>query len=372
MQNEKLSQNASFILDAVRSQGFLNLSQFIEISLYNSEFGYYTTRENPFGFGGDFVTAPQMTSIFGSLIGLFFVTQFQLSSKNNTDPDKAKQPLRIVEFGPGNGFCMRDMLNEIKKLPQIYDNVKAEMVEISPKLQDEQRQVCKDHKCISWHDHISELPDFEADYVVFFGNEFLDAFGVRQFTFRSGIWHEILVVENEGKLSLAMGQVIDTTFIDTYLSISQLSAEEGMMLEISPECIQYFDMICKKLLDCKSGMMLMVDYGFVNHPKKSTIQSMQNGKQTNFLDNIGQQDITHLIDFTFYHNLAKTLGLKTYEITTQSHFLNTLGIDAYKDFALKNAPNETSANLIKEAVKRITEPDKMGDLFKVLFVEKQN
>jgi NADH dehydrogenase [ubiquinone] 1 alpha subcomplex assembly factor 7 len=410
------------INDLISKNGFIEVDKFVQICLYHDKYGYYK-QQNPFGLKGDFVTSPQMTSLFGDMIALYIASYFnKVKEKNNS------QKLTIVELGGGNGFFMRDCLSTIKQFPDVYNEIDVIMVESSEKLSTEQKAILRPFTTksaeisneksnknqnpvnIKWISNIYDLEDnIEDDRAVFFfSNEFFDAFCTKQFIKIDSKWREIVVKQisdepidtNENNISQIFYQFAHNSSIDfsnlveEFLLTNSINEdlEEESIVEISPDAISAYDYI-SKITKKHQGQILTIDYGYTKPSFNSTIKAVMAHKEVDVLSNLGIADITHLVNFNTLNNISIKNGLTSYGIITQGDFFRSIGIEKRLEIFCKSQEQKLQSltqnltknqeeikeeikkeidkinaklYLTKTAVERIISPSQMGSLFKVL------
>lgn len=359
------------VLQVIEQQGSINFHDFINLCLYHPKSGYYRYK-NPFGMGGDFITSSQLTSLFGELVGLFFASQWQRMCNG--------KPFTFVELGAGNGFFLRDMLRATKNIEGFWSNIRIAIVEISESLIEEQKTILSEFEDveINWYvniyEMIDELPENDACFI--FANEFFDAFAVRQFV-RDGVdWLELMVAKsnNGDKLEVVKSKTSYTGFVAPVLSMlggAEMNVPEGGVIEVSFEAYKTFGDLCG-VLESRVGCMVMIDYGYLNNQFVPTVQGLRQHKHCDILDieNLGECDITYLLDFGVYYRLASRHQVNVYSPLTQKSFLESLGIEQRLELLAKqDGTSKEKLELTKIAVDRLIATDKMGDLFKVLIVE---
>ena len=380
----------AIINQIIEENGFLEVDKFINICLYDENFGYYKNK-NPFGLKGDFVTSPQMTSLFGEMIALYIGSYF-----NKINPQK----LTIIELGGGNGFFMRDCLSLLKKFPNIYQNIDIIMVESSDLLIKEQKTVLKpflNELNISWLKDLYEIHDNldSGSSVFIFSNEFFDAFPIKQFIKIDDKWREVVVkksgdeqVDLQNALKyydFAHNPKIDfSNQVEEYLSASSLNedVDDESIVEISIEAIKAFEYLCS-IVAKQKGQILTIDYGYLKPTLQSSLKAVLNHKEVDVLTYLGQADITYLVNFTALHNISSKAELLSYGIITQRDFLTSIGIEkrlemfiSSQEKKLQSTTSEqeiekikSKIHLAKLAVERIISKTQMGDLFKVHICE---
>lgn len=360
------------IQEILKEKTYLSISSFINLALYHPEFGYYQ-KKNPFGMGGDFVTSPQISSLFNEVISLFFIYQFKKNWKEG-------KKIHFLELGAGNGFFIKDFLTLVSKVPTMAANLEVTLVEISEKLQAEQREKIKEFEGkinVKWEkntlDALEQIPDSEDTLIFVFSNEFFDAFPINQFIKHEGKWHEVCVVpaENNEELSFGFTHFDFTLAVQKHLELLSVEDEAikgGEILEVSNDAIEIFTEVCRKIKQNK-GVMLTVDYGFLKTEFISTLQSVKNHKPNEVFENIGEADITYLVNFELLFYIASGEGLNTYAPITQKAFLESIGILEKLKILLAKEESEAKRYALQTSTDRITGADQMGELFKVLICE---
>ena len=350
---------------------FISIKSFINLALYHPEFGYYQ-KKNPFGVGGDFVTAPQISSLFNEMIALFFIYQFKKNWKEG-------KKVYFIELGAGNGFFIRDFLTLASKVSSLKDNLEVILVEISEKLQAEQKEKVANFTDIkiSWEketlEALAKIPNSEDNLIFIFSNEFFDAFPINQYVKYQNKWHEVCVVNNEKEDGFDFGftHFDYTTAIKNHLKLlgyEEEAIKEGEIVEVSNEAIEIFYELAKKIKK-NSGSILTIDYGFLKTEFISTLQSLKNHEYNNVLENIGDADITYLVNFELLYNIANEENLTSYPPITQKEFLTSIGITEKLKLALEKTTDEAKKHLLTTSTDRLISEAQMGNLFKVFICE---
>lgn len=330
----------------IHEQGSLRLDHFINQALYHETYGYYRTTI-PVGKQGDFVTAPEICSLFGELVGLFFLDYWYQSS--------CPTPVRLVELGPGTGTMMSDILASFRLRPAIFDNLTVHLVEVSESLQAIQRKTLASYPFITWHSSLLDVPD---GFQLIVGNEFFDAFPIRQFIYQDG-WFERFVTSynNEFCLTAHSCQSSPVGFTPT----------TSCIVEMSETSLAYADLIADKIHQC-GGLGLFIDYGAEKECwTGDSLQALKNHQYVDILHHPGTADITHHVDFLSLKKRFHAKGLATFGSCSQGEFLTALGIE----LRLQQQSKHLSANALKKlqlAIFRLISPKFMGQLFKVLAV----
>ncbi len=341
---------AETIRARIAQQGPIKLSDYMMEALAHPEHGYYMTRD-PFGRGGDFITAPEVTQMFGELIGLWCAVSWQMMGSPET--------FHLVELGPGRGTLMADALRAVSQVPPFLAAAQVRLVEISPTLRAAQEQTLAGSGA-EWHADISEIPDGPT---IFVANEFFDALPVRQFERSAQGWCERLVDADpetgEFRLRLSLPMAMPR-----HLPESLLDAPEGSVVEASPtsEAVAYAvgDRIARF-----GGAALLIDYGHPESAVGDTIQAVKDHEFHPILADPGEADITAHVNFARLSEAAEDAGASVHGPLLQGEFLDRLGLAQRTEALLANA-TEDQAKEIGGAYRRLIDPDQMGTLFKVL------
>lgn len=337
------------IIALIEAQGPLTVAQYMAIALGDPEHGYYMGRDP---LGRDFITAPEISQIFGELIGLFFVQAWE---------DRGRPArLNLVELGPGRGTLMADMIRAAAKLrPQFLEAAKIVLVETSPALRRAQETTLASLSA-SWVSRFDDVPDEGPLFLV--ANEFFDALPIRQFVKSERGWHERMVTSEGASLrfmltpDVAPASVIPETLRD---------AAPGTIVELNPSATALVQDIAARIAE-RGGVALIIDYGHAQSAAGDTVQAMRNNAFADPLAEPGEADLTAHVDFGALAEAARDgLGHVT-KISTQGRLLESLGIRTRAN-RLKHQNPETASE-IQIAVDRLTDPQHMGTLFKALAV----
>ena len=327
----------------IRAQGPISVAEYMaEVNAF-----YYGTRD-PFGAAGDFITAPEISQIFGELIGVWCADYWQRLGT----PD----PVLLVELGPGRGTLMADALRATRNVPGFHNALRLHLVERSPVLRRVQQEKLAASAPI-FHDDIATLP--EAPMLVA-ANEFLDALPIHQIARRAGTWHErkiALAPDGEGLRFALEPQPI--------VAAGQLpSAADGTIAELCPAAATLGEAVGTRLR-AEGGAALFIDYGYWGPASGDTLQAVRRHRPHEVLEEPGSADLTAHVDFTAFADAASARGTVAYGPLTQREFLLQLGLAARKAKLLERA-TPAQADAIESGCCRLIDPAEMGDLFKVL------
>ena len=311
---------------------------------------YYALRD-PFGRKGDFTTAPEISQMFGELVGLWAAVVWQ----------SLGSPERFVlaELGPGRGTLMRDALRAAAKLPGFVEAAEVHLVETSPALRKRQRKTLGDGVA-GWHDSPEDLPDGP---LILIANEFFDALPVRQYIRRGERWHERLVTLAGDGQSLAFVEEDAPAHSSLLPDGVRQTAAEGAIAEIRPEAGRIAAALGRRLAD-QGGAALVIDYGHATSAPGDTLQAVKDHAFHPVLDTPGEADITAHVDFQALAEAAGGSGAAVHGPLPQGTWLRRLGVEARAAALARAAPDQRET--VEAALARLIQPDAMGTLFKVL------
>lgn len=337
----------------IGTTGPISVADYMAACLGDRESGYYTTRE-PFGRDGDFITAPEVSQMFGELIGIWCVSIWDALDR----PDNAV----LCEIGPGRGTLMSDVLRTVAKLaPQMATSLRVAMVETSPRLIERQKEKLVDFsQSIDWFERFADIPDGP---LILISNELFDAIPIRQFVKTNGRFVERLIGLNEqDEFQFGSGAGgIDATL----LPANHQPIPDGTIFEAAPARTALMQEIAQRL-SATRGAALSIDYGHLQSGFGDTLQAMLKHAYDDVFAHPGEADLTSHVDFDMLEKTARNCGAQTATMT-QGDFLLSMGLI---DRAGRLGAGQTEAfqNKIREDVERLAAPDQMGTLFKVLAI----
>ena len=331
----------------IAAEGPISLADYMAECLLNPDHGYYATRD-PFGADGDFTTAPEISQMFGELLGLC-LAQCWLDQGRPT-------PFVLAEVGPGRGTLMADILRAIRSVPGIADAARVHLVEASDTLRARQRQTLGDHP-VTWHDRVEDLPQGPL-YLV--ANEFFDAMPIRQFCRDGAGWRERQVgLSPDGQLRPGLGpQSAIGPLVDRLADTS-----DGDLVELCPALPAIAGEIAARIAR-EGGVALIVDYGGW-HSLGDTFQALKTHRRTDPFAEPGLADLTAHVDFEALARAFRAAGAATTAMTPQGLFLDRLGIGARAERLARGLQGEALRSHMA-AHRRLTDPAEMGQLFKVI------
>jgi NADH dehydrogenase [ubiquinone] 1 alpha subcomplex assembly factor 7 len=340
-----------YLRDEIATHGPITVATFMATAMSHPEHGYYMKRD-PLGREGDFITAPEVSQMFGELIGLWCVAGWERMGR----PEK----LMLVELGPGRGTLMADALRAIATVPACRAALDIHLVEISPPLKAAQVNAL-DGNLITWHDSLAALPEGPMLLVT---NELYDALPIHQFIRTAEGWRERLVdAAPEGFRFVLASQNTPTTAL---ISSAACGAALGSIAEVSAVGVSLTHEIGRRIA-ASDGLALIIDYASDQGPIGDTLQAVRRHGYHPVLDDPGEADISARVDFTTMARVADEAGAQAFGPVNQGDFLAALGIEARAEILSRNA-SETQLADIAQAVQRLVGPSEMGCLFKALAI----
>ncbi|MDV4145927.1 class I SAM-dependent methyltransferase [Shimia sp. FJ5] len=329
----------------IRAGGPLRVSEFMAEALLNPTHGYYTTRD-PLGAAGDFTTAPEISQMFGEMIGLCLAQSWL----DQGHPAR----FALAELGPGRGTLMADILRATRAVPGFTEAATLHLVEASPPLRAAQRATLGEE--VTWHDSIDTLPEDRALFLV--ANEFFDALPIRQFLRSGPGWRERLVGLEDESLRFGLGDLLAQPALHHRLADTQ----EGDLVEICPQAAPIMAAIGTRI-EAQGGVGIVIDYGDWRS-LGDTLQAMRAHEKVAPLEAPGTADLTAHVDFEALANATPSAHSR---LTPQGVFLERLGITARAQALAKGLSGAALESHIA-AHRRLTHPEEMGNLFKTLAV----
>lgn len=322
--------------DKINEKGPISVEEYMDTCLYHEQHGYYMSQA-PFGQKGDFTTAPEISQIYGEMIGAWVADTWIKMGKPNA--------WQLLEAGPGNGTLMKDILRTLEHaLPECYASASITLLEISPMLKIKQRETLENHH-VCWAHSLDDIC-FEKPTIAV-GNELLDAFPVRQFTKESeGLYKEKLITFENGQFQWVKNAEPQK------LSLSGKVVETSDVME---------SFLCKLKDKLTNGVALFIDYG--DHASGDSLQAIQKHQKVDIFNNPGNTDITAHVNFD---NVRRVLGHeRTSFAEPMGQFLNSIGLPLRAAALLKRADDKQKQD-IEQSTYRLMHPEQMGEIFKVI------
>ncbi|KLI64570.1 class I SAM-dependent methyltransferase [Aurantiacibacter marinus] len=305
---------------------------------------YYADKRPIGGQGGDFITAPEVSQMFGELIGLWLADMWIRAGRT--------EPVHYVELGPGKGTLAADAQRAMKRYGL---TPKMHLVETSRRMRD--AQLAAVPGAIHHHD-LSRIPTKGPVLIV--ANEFLDALPVRQLVMTDEGWREVMVsVDAAGNFIEVPGRQP----MDSAVAEARRHAAPGTVIETSPACATIMFEVAGRLAE-QQGAALFIDYGHSDSSNGSSLQAVREHQRAGVFDAPGEADLSAHVDFAQMEQIARSRGCRVLGTATQGEWLNRLGITQRAAALAEFAPQHREA--LMRATERLTAPDQMGELFKVM------
>lgn len=342
------------LTERIRSEGVIPVSAFMAEALFDPVAGFYATKD-PLGAGADFITAPEISQMFGEVIGLWAAQAWiDIGSPGH---------VQLIELGPGKGTLMHDILRTARVVPGFLNAVEVTLVEASPALKMVQGRVLADSPVqISWADRIEKAPDGPA---ILIANEFLDCLPVRQAIRSGGVWRERCVglhPEDDTRFAFVPGPVLSELDI-ALIPHSLRGLPEGALAEMRPGDRQVVDALALRFARHK-GRALFIDYGPAEAEPGDTLQAIRAHEKVDPLDRPGTADLTARVDFETLARTALELDLDVHGPQPQRDFLAALGIAQRTKMLAGKVPEKR--DVLLRQLERLTGEDQMGVLFKAI------
>jgi SAM-dependent MidA family methyltransferase len=345
---------AAEIRKRIRIAGPMPVAEYMALCLGEPHSGYYMTHD-PLGAAGDFITAPEISQMFGELIGIWTASVWRLMD--------GPSPCRLIELGPGRGTMLRDLWRVTKIVPGLADALMLHLVETSPVLRRiQQETLAQVTPATAWHDTLREVPDGPC---LILANEFFDALPVHQAVKQADGWHQ-RVIERDGdgfRFGLAPAPIptfertLPPRLRDAVAGAVFEWRSDRPMIEIGTRVVRH------------GGAALIIDYGHLESAPGDTFQAVRSHRHCDPLTEPGSLDLTAHVDFAALARAAESCGARIHGPCSQAEFLERLGIETRAE-ALKANATPAQRGDIDTALERLTSRRTrgMGELFKVMAV----
>jgi NADH dehydrogenase [ubiquinone] 1 alpha subcomplex assembly factor 7 len=337
-----------YLLRRIAAQGPLSVADYMAECLLHPDLGYYTTQQ-PFGRDGDFTTAPEISQMFGELVGLSLAQAWIDAG--------APDAFTLCELGGGRGTLMADALRAARAVPRFIDAMTVIMVEASPQRQADQETLLMDYAPI-FRDTLTDLPD---QPLLLIANEFFDCLPPRQFVRDGTGWAERVIGAVDGVLSWGLTPAQPRAELEHRLA----DTKDGDLVELHTLATAVTDEIARHIAS-HGGTALIVDYGDWRS-QGDTLQALKGHAPIDPLAAPGLSDLTVQVDFEVIALAAQNVGARHSRVTPQGVWLERLGItDRARALAQKMQGAQLDAHIA--AHRRLTHPDEMGNFFKVIAI----
>ncbi|QMV01136.1 class I SAM-dependent methyltransferase [Devosia sp. D6-9] len=330
----------------IRTNGPMSIATYMGLCLTHPRLGYYKNVD-PLGAKGDFITAPEVSQMFGELIGFFLVNLWQQMNEPRS--------FTLLELGPGRGTLMSDVMRVTKRAEGFANAAHLQLFETNSVLKAEQDKRLGQYLPY-WADEIDAVSD---DPLLVVANEFFDALPIRQFVKGEDAWHERQVGLRDGKRAFGLSP---TPIPAEILPEEVRNAPVGAIYEAGIAASDVMARLAARVA-AQGGAILAIDYGYGRTQTGETLQAVARHAYADPLAEPGEADLSAHVDFDALGKVATAAGLVVQPLTPQGLFLKRIGIGE-RAAALARA-NPSEMGNIETALKRLIAPEQMGDLFKV-------
>ncbi|KAA6405727.1 class I SAM-dependent methyltransferase [Candidatus Tokpelaia sp.] len=354
------------IAQRIARAGSIDTAEFMAMTMGDKQHGYYANAE-PFGQKGDFITAPEISQLFGEIIALWVIAAWQALG--------CPAAFVLCEAGPGRGTLSDDMLRSLAKAaPACARAANMVLMETSPALRRRQQEkLAKHDRPLTWVEDCAALGTYikgrlSQAPLIFIANELLDVLPVRQYQKSAQGWHERRIkADKTGRLHFVPGrpQILPLLPPDTAFARACRAAKPGAIIEISP-ARQAFVQALSRLLAANRGAALLIDYGSLEHGFGDTLQAVAKHRFAAVFENIGTSDLSSHVDFAALMAAAQAENCRAAAMP-QGEFLLQMGLLERAGW-LGADKDEACRRQIIADVERLAAPDQMGELFKILCI----
>jgi NADH dehydrogenase [ubiquinone] 1 alpha subcomplex assembly factor 7 len=335
----------------IRAEGPISVAAYMAMVLHDPDEGYYARRD-PIGAQGDFITAPEISQVFGELIGLWCAVVWRQLGR----PD----PVILAELGPGRGVLIGDLLRAAATVPDFYRALRLRLVEASGPLRAEQEKRLAQFRPI-WVPRFEDLPDGP---MLLLANEFLDALPIRQFVRRGPHWSERMVtLDDEDRFVFVAGPPSPIARLLIPDSLRD-STQQGALVEICPAALALAAALGARF-SRQAGAALFIDYGYFPSAPGPTLRALHRHRPVSVLSSPGTSDLSAHVDFAAFAEAARAGGAETHGPVPQARLLAALGA-AERATALRARAIPSQQRALDSGVERLLDPGGMGTQFKAI------
>ena len=343
---------AQRVRDEVVRKGPITVEAFTRMALYDPDAGYYATRSDILGGDGDFITSPEVSQMFGELLGLWAASEWGSIG--------APDPVNLIELGAGRGVLMADALRAVAKVaPEFRRAAQVVFVEVNPAHRALQAEA--DETAL----HVETLEEAPAGPTLLLANEFLDCFPVRQLERSGGVWRERLICLDPDSDGFRYTTTAHASPLSDQIPQRLRNAQDGAIYELMPDLAAFVAILAGRL-HAAPGRALFIDYGHGEPRLGDTFQAMRKHEDVDPLEMAGEVDLTAHVDFSRFADLCTRAGLQATPAVTQGAFLMRIGLRARADRLRAAHPDRAKA--IEKDLHRLADAAEMGTLFKVMCI----
>ena len=348
----------------IREAGPISVAEYMSVCLLDPVQGYYPTRD-PLGAEGDFITAPEISQMFGEVLGLWCVQSWIDLGR----PEK----LHLIEYGPGRGIMMSDMLRAASLEPEFKAAVNVWLIEASAALEAVQgKTLAAANVPVQWAKRLEDVPTGPS---LIIGNEFLDCLPIQQlicndpFAGKDGWVERRVGLDDQDRLCFVRIDVPAPKTLTDTLPTGAEDARKDNLLEICPAAAQIIDGLAQRFAD-NPGRALFIDYGPDETEFGDTLQALKRHEKAGVFSDPGNTDLTARVDFAALAEMAKTAGLTASAAVPQREFLSKLGLEMRAVALIRTKPDAKA--VIARQLHRLTDDAEMGELFKAICISSQD
>ena len=353
------------IRQIIQDKGYIPIDDVMRQVLSDNSNSYYRNIQN-IGQHGDFITAPEVSQLFGEMIALWLITKWQALGRPAN--------FCLLELGPGHGTLMQDILRiSHDVMPEMLKSANICLYEINPYFVYKQQEKLQQYN-INWINNLDTLPDLP---LIIIANEFFDAMPIKQYIKIGANWQESVMIVDPISSMIKYSTVGVLDNLHTQFEIEHPNSSDCAILEESIETLKIVRLLSRKI-DKNAGNMLLIDYGYYIPPQEristqylSTLQAIKNHQYVPIIDYLGEADLSAHVDFYAIEKASSEYGNFTYNFSTQGSFLKNYGIDL-RAAILKQKSDRKLHNILDKQLERLTCDQFMGDLFKVLEITKRS
>ena len=337
------------IKSIITQQGAISVAAFMTLVLQHPEYGYYT-KGNPIGRTGDFITSPEISQLFGEIVGVWCVDAW----KRLGEPER----FALLELGAGSGIMMSDIIRVTQKVSGFTNGMNVFILESNQILRGKQKE-----NISIQYSYLESLSEFLSDMpLIIVTNEFFDNMPIRQFEKTFHGWEERMVDVENDMLVFKLRPI--SSVEQNLIPVEMRDSVPGTVFEFSPVS-QTIMKEASEIIVKNKGAMLVIDYGYKETIDCSTLQAISKHEGASILDNPGLVDVSAHVDFRALARVSESFGAKVQFLCIQKEFLENFGISLRAD-RLKLHVDEKQKHQIDIALNRLLSDDEMGSTFKVL------
>ena len=333
----------------INAFGAISIADYMRECLMHPHYGYYQ-KQIVFGEEGDFITAPEISQMFGEIIGLKLAEKWIEAGRPHDT--------HLIELGPGRGTLMADILRATKTIPDFHNSVHVHFIEASDQLKALQAEKVPN---ATWHDQIQDVPE---GFSLIIANEFFDALPIHQFEKKDGIWFERMVHTCENGFEFVLANP-GRQF--SLVSSTARNMNNGTIYEVCPAALSITGLIADRI-KTSGGTAIIIDYGYIASTGGDTFQALKNHEYVPPLDNPGQADLTAHVAFDQIKAAASEKNITVSGPFEQGEYLMKAGLGIRAQQLAENKPEQKQQQILNELI-RLTAPEQMGQLFKVLTLD---